>query len=392
MLKIPLFPLYGRVQKYLTILEGKKETDLETMRETILSFKGTPQAPSDWQNPDEWIPSRLELSDKILAQELWDQSGKYVNPRHIDGIEFLIKGYKLRETVNGIFQLTERGRIFISGKENEVAREIDIEEGCIFILYLVSLNSNSTRKTFLQDWKDYLILNSNYRKESVIKDSLRRRLVNMAERGYVKREGNSYLITDGGKKYLLTFESKSFLIKENVNVSDSLELNKQIEVHNKKQRQFFKEKLMDMHFYAFEKMIKDLLEKMGYYDVQLTPPTNDKGIDVTASVEFGITSIKEVVQVKKWKDKIQRPVLDQLRGSLHRFGAVKGTIITLSDFAKGCKEAAFEERVAPITLINGEKLIDLLIQHGVGVERKQIDTFLIDNEYFAEKSEEEEIE
>ena len=48
--------------------------------------------------------------------------------------------------------------------------------------------------------------------------------------------------------------------------------------------------------------------------------------------------------------------LDVLRGSLYRFGAVRGR------FAKGTQEASFAEGVAPITLIHGQKLIDLLMR------------------------------
>jgi len=66
-------------------------------------------------------------------------------------------------------------------------------------------------------------------------------------------------------------------------------------------------------------------------------------------------------------------VLDMLRGSLHRFGAVKGTIISLGGFAKGAQSAAFEPGAAPITLIDGEKLLDLLIENGIGVRTKTIE-------------------
>jgi restriction system protein len=81
-------------------------------------------------------------------------------------------------------------------------------------------------------------------------------------------------------------------------------------------------------------------------------------------------------------------VLDALRGSLHRFDAFQGTIITLSDFAKGTKNAAFERGAAPITLINGDKLIDYLIENEIGIKLKPLDYFVVDSTYF-EASEEE---
>ena len=79
---------------------------------------------------------------------------------------------------------------------------------------------------------------------------------------------------------------------------------------------------------------------------------------------------------------IQRTVLDMLRGSLHRFKAQKGTIITTGDYGKGAKDAAFEMGAAPITLINGETLIDLLLQHQIGVKKKTVDYYELDESAF----------
>ena len=42
-----------------------------------------------------------------------------------------------------------------------------------------------------------------------------------------------------------------------------------------------------------------------------------------------------MIQVKRHRGTIHRPVLDQLRGWLHRFNAVRGTIITTGRHPKG---------------------------------------------------------
>ena len=89
-------------------------------------------------------------------------------------------------------------------------------------------------------------------------------------------------------------------------------------------------------------------------------------------IEVGITSIREVVQVKRHRGKIPRKDLDALRGSLHRFNSVRGTIVTTSQFAKGAREATLEPGTAPVTLIDGEKLLDLLIEHGIGVRKRMV--------------------
>jgi restriction system protein len=96
-------------------------------------------------------------------------------------------------------------------------------------------------------------------------------------------------------------------------------------------------------------------------------------VDVVANIEFGISSVREVVQVKRHKGNIGRRVLDQLRGSLHRFNAVRGTIITTGGFSRGTIQAAFERGAAPITLIDGEKLLDLLVEHEIGATKSSVE-------------------
>ena len=41
-------------------------------------------------------------------------------------------------------------------------------------------------------------------------------------------------------------------------------------------------------------------------------------------------------------------------------------------------EAAFAQGAAPITLIDGDKLVDLLIEHGIGVRKRAIEVLTID--------------
>jgi restriction system protein len=95
-------------------------------------------------------------------------------------------------------------------------------------------------------------------------------------------------------------------------------------------------------------------------------------VGVVGRIALGFTEARDVVQVKRQQGNIGRPVLDMLRGSLHRFGAVKGTIISLGGFSKGARDAAFEPGVAPITFIDGEKLLDPLIDKGIGVRTKTV--------------------
>lgn len=384
MVKTPLFPTYDRTQRLLSILNGAREEDFDSMRTSIKELIGTPQKPVDWTDPDNWIPERLNGKAQSFALKIWTESKGQVNPRHLGGIRYLSNIYDLITSENGILRLTSKGKAFVSNLDNEIIHEIDREEGLLYILYLCSVNKNSSRKAFLKEWSSYLRINSNYTKESVFKDTLRRRLVNLLERDLVSRDGVKYDITNEGKEYLERFKDE---IKY-PSTSEETELNNRVEEFKDKQKAILREHLYKLTPYQFEWLVKELLDSMGYQDVEVTSQTNDKGVDVVGVIQNGITKVKEVIQVKRMTSNIQRPVLDALRGSLHRFDAFQGTIITLSDFAKGTKNAAFERGAAPITLINGDKLIDYLIENEIGIKSKPLDYFVVDSTYF-ETSEEE---
>jgi len=88
--------------------------------------------------------------------------------------------------------------------------------------------------------------------------------------------------------------------------------------------------------------------------------------------------IKMAVQVKKWKHNVQSPVVQQVRGSL---GAhEQGLIITTSDFSPGAIKEAEQADKTPVFLMNGEKLVMLLTEYGIGVRRSTPDLFEIDEE------------
>jgi restriction system protein len=67
---------------------------------------------------------------------------------------------------------------------------------------------------------------------------------------------------------------------------------------------------------------------------------------------------------------------------------VRGTIITTSGFSKGTRNAAFEQGAPPITLIDGGKLVDLLIEHELGVRKKAIEILELDEQALLSEGEE----
>jgi len=386
MVHTPLYPLYSATAELLKILNGESVSQFKNMWSRIWNLRGTPQNTVDWTDPDEWIKSRLSGKEKAMAEKIWLKSNKKVNPRWTRGSQFLIANYELVDDTQDVFKLNSRGKTFVSSIDNPITREIDESEGLIQLLFQISTVGNGKRADFLDDWKRYLDTHSNVKQESVVKDYMRSRIVNLWDRNYVEREGNSYRITEPGLVYLKSVSSKNI----DTAVTAITKLGKEVEKFNAEQRRKIRELLEQTTFVQFEHLIKDLLSAMGYDDIKVTSPTNDKGVDVTAVSQHGITTVKEAIQVKRsTTSNVQRPILDKLRGSLHRFDAFQGTIITLSDFAKGAKDAAFEKGAAPITLINGEKLIDLLIEYDLIVDKKHFTYYIIKESYFKTEDESE---
>ncbi|GAB6063504.1 restriction endonuclease [Deferrisoma palaeochoriense] len=378
--RIPLFPRYDELRAVLPIWNGRPSAEVTGLRSTIAALRGTPQDPVDWTSPDTWIPERLTGTDRELAEAIWRGTKGRVNPRHVYGHWLLAKRYKLiEEDAAGVLHLTERGADFVRSPGGEVEAAIDEGEGLLKLLAIVADHGSASFGELVSDWADYLSRRSKFRAESTIKSTLRYRLGNLLARGLIERTGTKYNISDAGLAYLGRTGD------EDAATGDAhQQIRALVREQDSSVRESIAEVLAELDPFAFEYLVKRLLEEMGYDNVQVTSRSGDGGVDVVADIELGITSVREVVQAKRHKRTIQRKDLDALRGSLHRFGAVRGTIIATSKFSKGTREAAFEPGAAPITLIDGGKLVDLLIEHGIGVRKKLVELLELDPDAFAE--------
>lgn len=375
--KVPLFPTYEQARYLYKSIDGIERRLFNSLLSSIFELTGTPQKTEDWTEPEQWIPERLKGAERDLAFHIWQSSNKTLNPRHMRGHWYMARTYKLLEEIGGKLCLTEDGKDFIDNLYGEITRKIDEREGLIKILSLVAELGSGRRGNFLAAWKDFLQANSGFQSESIAKDSLRRRLVNLTERELIQRSGMTYEVTSNGLEYLAQMQNR---VGPTVVITPSRlsELQRLAREQRLAVREALSEYLHQMHPYDFEFLIKQLLEELGYQNVIVTTQSNDKGVDLVAEIEVGITPVKEVIQAKRYTSNTQRRVLDELRGSLHRFEANRGTIITTSNYSKGAKDAAFERGAAPIQLIDGERLIDLLIENNIGVRRSSIEILELD--------------
>lgn len=140
----------------------------------------------------------------------------------------------------------------------------------------------------------------------------------------------------------------------------------------------------------FEKMVVDVIVAMGYGGsfrdaAQATRRSNDGGIDgIIKEDKLGLDTI--YIQAKKWDPSrtVHRPDIQKFAGALQGVRARKGIFITTSSFSDGAHEfvASIESK---IILIDGTKLAQLMIDHGVGVSRHQAyEIMRMDGDYFSE--------
>lgn len=138
----------------------------------------------------------------------------------------------------------------------------------------------------------------------------------------------------------------------------------------------------------FEKLVIELLVKMGYGGSQreaarAVGKRGDEGIDgIIDEDRLGLDSI--YVQAKKWKRDVTigRPEIQKFVGALHGKRAKKGVFITTARFSSEARD--YVKYIDPkVVLIDGNRLSDLLIDHGIGVATRTIyEIKELDSDYF----------
>jgi restriction system protein len=139
------------------------------------------------------------------------------------------------------------------------------------------------------------------------------------------------------------------------------------------------EALYAMPPYNFEELVGEVLKNLGFENIMVTSKSGDGGIDVMGElVVAGSIKNNVCVQVKRWRNNVQRASIAELRGSLKPHQT--GLFITTSDFSKPSIEEANDPYKAPISLINGKEFVDILCEYGIGVTAEEVVIYDIDDE------------
>lgn len=139
----------------------------------------------------------------------------------------------------------------------------------------------------------------------------------------------------------------------------------------------------------FERMVVDLLVKMGYggnrQDAgRALGKSGDGGIDgIINEDRLGLDVI--YIQAKKWDGTVGRPEIQKFAGALQGQRARKGVFITTSSFSKEAVQYASMIE-SKIILIDGSRLGSLMVEHDIGVSTVgQYQVKKLDTDYFYEE-------
>ena len=149
------------------------------------------------------------------------------------------------------------------------------------------------------------------------------------------------------------------------------------------------QRILDESPAFFEYLVIELLKAMGYGEsgelAEAVGKSGDGGIDgIIYEDKLGLDVV--YVQAKRYEpgNTIGRPALQSFIGSLSGFSATKGVFITTSSFSSNVEDylKSVQQRVVTI---NGEQLVQLMLEHGVGVRlESSYQIFKVDEDFFSD--------
>jgi restriction system protein len=135
---------------------------------------------------------------------------------------------------------------------------------------------------------------------------------------------------------------------------------------------------------AFERLIQRLLREAGFIQVEVTGKSGDGGIDGKGIMRLGgLLSFHVIFQCKRYMGSVSASQVRDFRGAMVG-RADKGLLITTGNFTKEAMREAIRDGAPAIDLIDGDKLIEILRQLGLGVQTRkvEIEQVVVDRAWF----------
>jgi len=142
-----------------------------------------------------------------------------------------------------------------------------------------------------------------------------------------------------------------------------------------------KNRLLTLESRQFENVVEKILRAMGLEDTKVTGKTADGGVDVEGIIP--VIDIKVAVQVKRYtpQNNVGIDPVQRLIGSVTSGNYDRGMFITTSSFTAGAKEVA-NRPGSKIVLIDSEKLVNIMLEKGLGIQRVPLIKEELDTKFF----------
>ena len=138
--------------------------------------------------------------------------------------------------------------------------------------------------------------------------------------------------------------------------------------------------LSQMNPYSFERFTQFILRTMGLESVVVTKKSGDGGVDGYGVLKLnGIISFNMAFQCKRYKGAVGASSIRDFRGSITA-DIEKALMITTGTFTEDAKKEASCTGKIKIDLIDGDFLINKIIELNIGV--KEAKTYIVDKDFF----------
>lgn len=143
------------------------------------------------------------------------------------------------------------------------------------------------------------------------------------------------------------------------------------------------DQLMGMSPDAFERLARRLLREADFASVNVTGRSGDGGIDGLGVYRLGLVSFPIFFQCKRYRGSVRSSAVRDFRGAMAGRGD-KGLLITTGSFTADARKEATRDGPAPVDLIDGDRLCDLLKKYELGVRTEMVEAIKIDPTFFRE--------
>ena len=132
---------------------------------------------------------------------------------------------------------------------------------------------------------------------------------------------------------------------------------------------------------GFEELCARLLRHIGFENVRVTGKAGDQGIDGEGYLLINrFVRTKVMFQCKRYEKTVGPDKIREFRGAIQG-RAERGIFLTTGTFTKGAREAATQDNATAIELVDIDRLLELLIEEGLGV--RETKALTIEREFFA---------